>query len=164
MVQMNNQLGSYQQQIETLEKEKSELKCLNPSSVQSSTSVDPSEELAKVLSDLNIKEIEVDDMKRMITSKNDEIDIFKDQLKEKDGVIAKYQKLKEKLQKDLEKAQGKLTGKPYLIGARHILWDHIISEIIKSWNYFTLVVDESSLASQTQHNINKILEELSDKP
>jgi hypothetical protein len=73
MVQMNNQLGSYQQQIQTLEKEKSELKCLNPSSVQSSTSTDPSKELAKALSDLNIKEIEVGDLKRMLTSKNDEM-------------------------------------------------------------------------------------------
>ena len=68
MVQMNNYLGSYKKQIEILEKEKSELKCLNPSSVQLSTSTDPSKELAKALSDLNIKEIEVDDLKIMITS------------------------------------------------------------------------------------------------
>jgi hypothetical protein len=65
-------------------------------------------------------------MRRMITSKNDEIDIFKDQLKEKDEIIAKYHKFKAKLHKDYEQAQGKLIGKPYLIGARRILWDHII--------------------------------------
>jgi hypothetical protein len=148
MVQMNNQLGSHQQQIETLEKDNSELKCLKPSSVQSCTSKYPSEELVKALYDLNIKEIEIDDLKIMITCKNDEIDILKDQLKEKDGVIDKYQKLKAKLQKDSEQVQDKLTCKPYLIGARHVIWEYIISGILKSWNSFTLVVDESSLDSQ----------------
>jgi hypothetical protein len=157
MVEMNNQLGSYQQQIETLEKEKSELKCLNPSSIQSSTSANPSKELENELFDLIIKEIEVDNMKIMLTSKNDEIDTFKDQLKQKYGGIDKYMKLKAELQNDLEQAQGRLTGKSYLIGAIHILWNHIISEIIKSWNYFTLVVDESILASQNQQYISKIL-------
>jgi hypothetical protein len=42
-------------------------------------------------------------------------------LVDKDKDIAKYQKAKAKFQEEIEQPQGKLVGKPYFIGAKHIL-------------------------------------------
>jgi hypothetical protein len=84
--------------------------------------------LAKTLSYLNLKEVEVENLRRTIFLWNDELNILREQLIDKDKSIAKYHKIKAKFQ-EVEKLQGKMIGKPHMIRTEHILWDHIISKI-----------------------------------
>ena len=80
---MNQHIDSNKHHIEKLEGEKVELFKLNPLSIQPATSTDPLEELAKILFDLNIVEVKVKDLKRTIVTRNDEVHVLKEQLKEK---------------------------------------------------------------------------------
>ena len=50
---MNQHIDSYKHHIETLEGEKDELFKLKPSSIQTMTTIDPSEELENTLYSLN---------------------------------------------------------------------------------------------------------------
>jgi hypothetical protein len=52
---------------------------------------------------------------------------FSKRRNDKDKIIEQYQKLKAKMLGDIEKLQNKLTGNPYLVGARHLIWDQIIT-------------------------------------
>jgi len=71
MIEMkDDHMDIYKQQIEALKKE--------PSYSHPSRPIDPFEELAKTLSDLNLKEIEVKKLKRPVSEKNDIIKIFKE--------------------------------------------------------------------------------------
>jgi hypothetical protein len=91
-------------------------------SSQSTESSDPTTGLSKALSNLNLKGVEIERMKKTIFAQNEEI-------KDKDKVIEEYHKLTTKILTDMEKMKNKLSGKPYLIGARHIIWDEIIKEV-----------------------------------
>jgi hypothetical protein len=51
---------------------------LKPSPIQLATSIDPSEELEKTLSDLNIVEVQVEDLKRTIVTRNEKIHVLKE--------------------------------------------------------------------------------------
>ena len=41
--------------------------------------------------------------------------------------------------------KSKSGGKSYLIGAKHVLWDKIIVEINKIWNYLVIMDEENSI-------------------
>jgi len=49
---------------------------------------------------------------------------------------------------DMEKMKSKFFGKPYLIGVRHIIWDEVIDEVGKIWNYFKIIDDEIQLRDE----------------
>ena len=100
-----------------VEKKKIELLLTSASSsTQSSRINDSSKDLGKDLSYLNVKENQVDDLRKIIISKNDEINLLREQINENDGLIVEYQNLKDKLQKELSQAHSKMDGKAYLIG------------------------------------------------
>jgi hypothetical protein len=113
--------------------------------------------LSKALADLNMKGDEIDKLKKTIATQNEEI-------KDKDKIIEEYQKLKAKLLTDIEKMKNKLIGKPYLIGARHIIWDEIIGEVSKMWNYFKIIDDEMLLTDEADETIQKSFHELGTRP
>jgi chromosome segregation ATPase len=94
---MKDQMEVYEKQIEALKK--------GISSSQSSEPTYPSEELTRALSELNIKGVEIEKLKKSVSTQNDEIKVFKEQLNEKDKIIEQYQKLKAKLQVDVEQLQ-----------------------------------------------------------
>lgn len=58
----------------------------------------------------------------------------------------------------------RLIGKNFLIVDKHVLWDEIIREIPKFWNHLVVLQDEEILFGQTQNAINKLGNELGDKP
>jgi len=109
---MKDQMEVYEQQIQALKKQ--------VSSSLSSEPTYPCEELASSLWELDLKGIEIEKLKKSMSMENDEINIFREQLKDKDKTIEQYQNVKAKLQGDVEQLQGKLIGKPYLIGERHL--------------------------------------------
>jgi hypothetical protein len=156
MVQMKDQMEVYEQQIEALKK--------GVSSSQSSEPTNPSEELAKALSELNLKGVEIEKLKKSVSVQNDEIKIFREQLKDKDKTIEQYQKVKAKLQGDVEQLQSKLVGKPYLIGARHLIWDQIITKVTKMWDCFKLIGEENSLTNEADKVIQQAFQELGNRP
>jgi hypothetical protein len=125
--------------------------------LQSTESSDPTTGLSKALADLNLKGVEIDKLKKTIATQNEEI-------KDKDKVIEEYQKLKAKMLTDIEKMKNKLSGKPYLIGARHIIWDEIISEVGKLWDYFKIIDDEMLLTDEADDIIKKSFHELGTRP
>jgi hypothetical protein len=149
MIQMEEQIDLYAKQIETL-KGGSHL-------LQSTESSDPTTGLSKALADLNMKGDEIDKLKKTIATQNEEI-------KDKDKIIEEYKKLKAKLLTDIEKMKNKLSGKPYLIGSRHIIWDEIISEVGKLWNYFKIIDDEMLLTDEADDIIQKSFHELGTRP
>jgi hypothetical protein len=149
MIQMEEQIDLYAKQIETLKG--------GSSLLQSEKSSDPTTGLSKALADLNLKEVEIDKLKKTISTQNEEI-------KDKDKVIEEYKKLKAKMLTDIEKMKNKLSGKPYLIGARHIIWDEIISEVGKLWDYFKIIDDEILLTDEADDVIKKSFHELGTRP
>jgi chaperonin cofactor prefoldin len=46
------------------------------------------------LSELNLKGAEIEKIKKSVSTQNEEIKVFKEQLKDKDKIIEEYQKLK----------------------------------------------------------------------
>ena len=58
----------------------------------------------------------------------------------------------------------KLSGRPYLIGARHIIWDEIIYEVGKLWDYFKIIDNEMLLTNEEKDNIHKSFHELGTRP
>jgi hypothetical protein len=52
---------------------------------------------------------------------NDEINIFKGRLKDKDKTIEQYEKVKAKLQGYVEQLHKQLVGKQYIIGEMHLI-------------------------------------------
>jgi hypothetical protein len=127
------------------------------SSSQVTESTDPTEGLSKALAYLNMKGDEIEKLKKTIATQNEEI-------KDKDKVIEEYQKLKSKMLIDMEQMKNKLSGKPYLIGARHIIWDEIIDEVGKIWNYFKIIDDEIQLTDEADDTIKKSFQELGTRP
>jgi len=67
---------------------------------------------------LNMKGAKIDKLNKTIATQNEEI-------KDKYKIIEEYQKLKAKLLTEIEKMKNKLTRKPYLIRAKHIIWDEL---------------------------------------
>jgi hypothetical protein len=113
---MEEKIELYGKKIETLRG--------GSSSTQSTESLDATIGLSKSLSELNLKGVKIEKMKKTKSAQNEKI-------QDKDRVIGEYQKLKFKMLIDMEKMKNTLSGKPYLVGARHIIWDEIISDIVK---------------------------------
>jgi chromosome segregation ATPase len=113
---MKDQLENYERQIELLKRG-------NSSSQPTYFSV----ELSKALSEINQKGFEIEKLKKIVSSHQEEIKTFQDQITDKDKVISEYQRIKSNLVADIEKLKHKKAGKAYLIGARHLIWDQIIT-------------------------------------
>jgi thioesterase domain-containing protein len=114
MVQMEEEMELQEKQIEILKG--------GCTSSCATTSTDPTDGLSKALEDLDLKGDEIEKLKRTIATQGEE-------MKDKDKVIAEYEKLKAKMLTDIEQLKNKLSGKCYLVGARHIIWDEIINEV-----------------------------------
>lgn len=79
IIQIKDQIEVYEKQIESLKK--------GIFSSQSSEPIDTSEELAKALSELNLKGVEIEKIKKSLSIQNDEINIFREQLKDEEKII-----------------------------------------------------------------------------
>jgi hypothetical protein len=64
----------------------------------------------------------------------------------------------------MEKIKNKLSGKPYLLGSRQIIWDEIISEVGKLWDYFKIIDDEMLLIKEENDVIKKSFHKLGTRP
>jgi hypothetical protein len=51
-----------------------------------------------------------------------------------------------------------------LIGARHLIWDQIITEVTKMWDYFKLIGEEDSLVTEADRVIQQAFQELGNRP
>jgi len=51
-----------------------------------------------------------------------------------------------------------------LVGDRHIIWDEIINEVAKIWDYFKINDDEMLLTNQVDEVIKKSFHELGTQP
>jgi hypothetical protein len=68
------------------------------------------------------------------------------------------------LQGDVQQLQSKLVGKPYLIGARNIIWDQIITKVTKMWDCFKLIGEDKLLRNEEVKAKQQDFQELGDKP
>jgi chromosome segregation ATPase len=116
---INEQICSLQQHIQVLKQR-------IPSSSSNGTFAGSSEELGRALTDLNAKEIHLDESRRTISTYETEINLLKEHIGEKKMQLKKKQGSKEKLQEEYDTLKNKLSSKPYLMGARHIIWDKIM--------------------------------------
>jgi hypothetical protein len=57
-----------------------------------------------------------------------------------------------------------LSGKPYLVGANNIIWDEIISEVARLWDYFKIIDDEILVVDEVDEVIDKSFHELGTRP
>jgi len=64
----------------------------------------------------------------------------------------------------MEKMNNKFSGKPYMIGARHIIWDEIINEVGNIWHYFKIVDEEIILTKGADDTEKKAFWELGTRP
>jgi hypothetical protein len=116
------------------------------------------------LSDLNFKEVEIENLKKSVVVQNDELNILRDQMNDKDKTITQYQRTKSKLQEDFDLLKNKLVGKSYLIGARHLIWDQIITKVTRIWDYFKLMDEESTLVKKADKDIQQAFHDLGNSP
>ena len=102
---------------EQIELYESQIKILKEGTTSSKTtkSVDPTVGLTKALANLNMKGVKLEKLKKTISYKKEEI-------KDKDKTVAEYQKLKTQMQKEIDHLSDKLSGNPYLIKSRHVIW------------------------------------------
>jgi hypothetical protein len=149
MVQMGEHIELYESQIKILKE--------GSSSSEAAKSADPTTGLTKALADLNLKGVEIEKLKKTISDQKEEI-------KDKDKTVAEYQKLKTKMQKEIDQLSDKLSGKPYLIGARHVIWDEIINEVTKLWDFFKIIDDEIQLTDEIDEVLKKAFVELGSRP
>jgi hypothetical protein len=68
------------------------------------------------------------------------------------------------MQKDIDQLSDKFSGKPYLIGDRHVIWDEIINEVTKLWDLFKIVDDEFQLTNEIDEIFKKAFTELGSRP
>jgi hypothetical protein len=127
------------------------------SSLQAVETSDPTAGLSRALADLNLKVVEIEILKKTILEQNE-------QIKDKEKIIAEYQKLKTKMLTDMEQMKTKLTCKPYFLGAKHLIWDEIISEVTKLWDNFKIIDDEMMLIDEANDCIKKSFHELGTRP
>jgi hypothetical protein len=149
MAEMGEQMEMYEKQIESLKG--------GSSSSQATETSDPIVGLSRELADLNMKGVEIEILKKTISEKKEEI-------KDKDKTISEYQKLKAKMLTDMEQMKTKLSGKPYLVGAKHLIWDEIINEVARLWDYFKIIDDEMLLVDEADEVIHKSFHELGTRP
>ena len=60
--------------------------------------------------------------------------------------------------------KNKLYVKPYMIGARNMIWNEIINEVGKIWDYFKIIDDEIRLIDEADDTIKKAFQELGTRP
>jgi chromosome segregation ATPase len=157
IAKLNEQIFSLQQQIQVLKQG-------IPSSSSDGTFAGSSEELARALTDLNAKEIELDESRRTVSTYETEINLLKEHIGEKERQLKKIQGSKEKLQEEYDTLKTKLSGKPYLMGARHLIWDKIMEHVNKMWKCFIIMEEEANLVKKVEKDIAKVEQELGDKP
>jgi len=75
-------LEIYEKEIEILNK--------GPTSSQIAESTHPSERLEKTLSKLNIKGVEIEKINKSVSTQNEEIKSFREQLNDKDKIVKQY--------------------------------------------------------------------------
>jgi hypothetical protein len=65
---------------------------------------------------------------------------------------------------DMEHMKTKFSGKPYLAGAKHLIWDEIIIEVSRIWDYFKIIDDEMLLVDEVYDVFQKSYYELGTRP
>jgi hypothetical protein len=146
-----------------LEKENVVLLELKDSTTMKET-ISSSDELVKALSDLNIKEIEMQSLKDTTAQKDLQITTLNNLIREKDDILATIKSNRDKTQKDLERFKVKVLGRKPMKGAKHILWGKIVDEITKSRDYLTMIQDEYEIAISSMQRDKMIAEELVNNP
>jgi hypothetical protein len=144
MVQMEEEMELQQKHIEILKGG-----CTSSCAI---TSIDATDGFSKALVNLDLKGDEIEKLKRTVATQDEE-------MKGKDKFLAEYENLKAKLLTEIEQLKNKLCGKCYLVGARHIIWDEIINEVSKIWDYFKIIDDEMLLIDEADEVIKKSFQE-----
>jgi hypothetical protein len=93
-----------------------------------------------------------------------DIEKLKKEMKTKDERVAHFQKENQALQERVEKMKTRLRGKGLLQGSKHIIWDSIVVEAIKSRVYLNFINDKDSMAITTRSRCTIVNETLANKP
>jgi hypothetical protein len=65
---------------------------------------------------------------------------------------------------DMDKMKTKLSEKPYLVRTKHLIWDDIINEVARIWDYFKIIDDDMLLVDEADEVIHKSFHELETRP
>ena len=68
------------------------------------------------------------------------------------------------MQKEIDQLSDKLSRKPCLIGARHVISDEIINKVTKLWDFFNIVDNETQLTNDIDEVLKKAFVELASRP
>jgi len=60
--------------------------------------------------------------------------------------------------------KNKVSGKSYLMGVGHLIWDKIIEQISRTWRSFIIMKEEASLVRKVEKYVEDDLQELGNKP
>ena len=58
----------------------------------------------------------------------------------------------------------KLIGRSPLNGAKHLIWDDIIEEIMDGWKHFEVLQEEHEMVKEALSNVDKVKVEPKNKP
>jgi len=164
MMKQGEELRSYKTLNEKLLKEKEDIQSKVDVPVVKIVTDQASEELAKALSQLNLKENEVSDLKKSLLVREEQVDILQDEIKGREVLINEIRYSKSQMQEELDSLKKRTVDVKHVIGAKHIIWDQIIKEIFSKWDNFVVLRDEEDLAFKVQRHIEEASNELGDKP
>lgn len=122
------------------------------------------EESAKALSQLNLKENEVSDLKKSLLMREEQVSILQDEIKGREVLINEIRYSKSQMQEEIDSLKKRTVDVKHVIGTKHIIWDQIIKDIFSNWDNFVVLRDEEDLAFNVQRHIEEASNELGDKP
>jgi hypothetical protein len=153
-----------QAEIETLKDEQTQRLQEAKSATVKTAPLDPTEGLSKFMADLSVKEIELDTVTNQLKQRDAKVAELEDQVKSRELCLEQINVAKEEAQKEENRMKERVTGRPTMKGAKHIIWDDIANTIFKNWFYFTLVQDEIDLIIVVLKDIKGTTNELENKP
>lgn len=112
------------------------------------------------MSELNLKESEIQTLKCNLDGKEAQILSFEQTISGKDELIHKMRDEKKEIKDNLSKETTRLAGNYSLINTKHILWDYLETQIEKLQPYFQLIEDEQALTSSSKQSCWDLKQEI----
>jgi uncharacterized protein YxjI len=89
---------------------------------------------------------------------------LKQEMQEKDEIMAQFQKVNDVLQERIDKLKMRLRGKGMLQGAKNIIWDSIATEDSKFIVYLNFINDKYNISITAKSKCTVVNETLTKKP
>ena len=154
-MKQGEELRSYKTLNEKLLKEKEDIQSKVDVLVVKIVTDQASKELEKALSQLNLKENEVSDLKKSLLMREEQVGILQDEIKGREVLINEIRYSKSQMQEELDSLKKRTVDVKHVIGAKHIIWDQIIKDIFSKLDNFVVLRDEEDLAFKVQRHIEE---------